>query len=657
MAQSRPEKPLAFVGAVDSAVRRLLSNSVLLSEFLPNALKRKGKLSLKQRRLLVDQALVLIEMNYAHLPLKRAIHAIDPVQQLKLLKFRLSEADEHELASELQFHEQMQAIFTSLRDFHTNYSLPDPFANKIAYLPILVEEFFGRRSSEPKFLITQVARGFEQPPFESGVEVLFWNGTPIKRAVELNGERQAGSNPEARFAAGLSALTIRPMIGSLPPDEFWVDLTYRTRDGRCLEQRLNWLVLLDDSQQRLLPQRDDTASKKMGIDLQRAVINQTRKILFAPDAVAAERRVRRAARRRVAIDDYLPTLLPTRLRARGVSTPTGSYGYIRIFNFEEPDTDKFVHEFTRLMGLLPQNGLIIDMRNNGGGIIDNGQRLLQLFTPREIEPELFEFICTPLNLEVCRLGAKSDDLAQWEDSIAQAVMTGATYSLGFPLTSKQACNDIGQRYYGPVVLIIDALCYSTTDMFIAGFRDHEIGAILGVNNNTGAGGANVWDHDDLLMLLRRRADSPFKPLPSNAGMRVAIRRSIRRGASAGTPLEELGVVPDKLHRMTRDDLMSRNVNLINQAGAMLSRKRVIKLSVEIEARASRKAIFEVKSENISRLDLYINDRPYKSLDVVGGKTRFTFALPTPTTKVLLNGFGRRGDLVAVVRRTINARQR
>lgn len=657
MAQSRSEKPLAFISAAAPAVRRLLSNSVLLSEFLPNALKRKGKLSLKQRRLLVDQALVLIEMNYAHLPLKRAIHAIDPVQQLKLLKFRLSEADDNEVAGELQFHEEMQAIFTSLRDFHTNYSLPDPFANKIAYLPILVEEFFDRRSIEPRFLITNITRGFEQPPFESGVEVLFWNGTPIKRAVELNGEKQAGSNPEARFAAGLSSLTIRPMIGSLPPDEFWVDITYRAPDGRRLEQRLDWLVLLDDRQQRLLPHRDDTAAKRMGIDLQRAVINQTRKILFAPKAVAAERQVQRSTHRRVAIDPYLPTSLPTRLRAREVTTPAGNFGYIRIFNFEAKDTDKFIHEFIRLMELLPKNGLIIDVRNNGGGIIDNGERLLQLFTPREIEPELFEFICTPLNLEVCRTGAKSDDLAQWEDSIAQAVMTGATYSLAFPLTSERDCNDIGQRYYGPVLLIIDALCYSTTDMFIAGFRDHDIGEILGVNNNTGAGGANVWDHHDLFELLRRRADTPFQKLPHNAGMRVAIRRSIRRGASAGTPLEELGVVPDKLHRMTNDDLMSHNINLINQAGTLLARKRVIKLDVEINARAGRTVIINAKSENISRLDLYLNERPHKSLDVAGGNTRFTFEPPNPTIKVLLKGFGRDRDLVAVFRRNINVRQR
>lgn len=39
---------------------------------------------------IVDQALVLIEQVYVHLPLKRAMHAVEPIQRLKLLKQRLS---------------------------------------------------------------------------------------------------------------------------------------------------------------------------------------------------------------------------------------------------------------------------------------------------------------------------------------------------------------------------------------------------------------------------------------------------------------------------------------------------------------------------------------------------------------------------------------
>ena len=61
------------------------ANSVGLAEFLATA----GTLTLAQRKLLVDQALVLLEQNYAHLPLKVAMHAVNPVQRLRVLRARL----------------------------------------------------------------------------------------------------------------------------------------------------------------------------------------------------------------------------------------------------------------------------------------------------------------------------------------------------------------------------------------------------------------------------------------------------------------------------------------------------------------------------------------------------------------------------------------
>src|SRR6266404_7599529 len=235
MAENRKlQGALAFLNGAHAAVKRQLATSELLSEFMAAALKRNGGLSLGDRQLIVEQALVLLEMNYAHLPLKRAIHAIEPVQRLKLLKFRLSEMKEGDLPGELQFHDEMQDIFTSLRDFHTNYCLPAPFDEKVAFLPFLLERCFEGGEREPKFLVTHVNEAFEHPTFKPGVEVLYWNGVPIKRAIEINGENQAGSNLDARFAAGLAALTARAMIGSLPPNENWVVISYRSLDGRLL---------------------------------------------------------------------------------------------------------------------------------------------------------------------------------------------------------------------------------------------------------------------------------------------------------------------------------------------------------------------------------------------------------------------------------------
>ena len=51
-----------------------------LEKFLKTIDKERG-LSRKDRLRIVDQALLLLEMNYVHLPLKRAMHAIDPIRR------------------------------------------------------------------------------------------------------------------------------------------------------------------------------------------------------------------------------------------------------------------------------------------------------------------------------------------------------------------------------------------------------------------------------------------------------------------------------------------------------------------------------------------------------------------------------------------------
>ena len=99
-----------------------------------------GTLTLDQRKLLVDQAIVLLEQNYVHLPLKVAMHAVNPLQRLRLLRTRMDAPDDADDGAEWLFHRQMSAIFHSVRDLHTNYLLPAPFAGKIAFLPFVIEK-------------------------------------------------------------------------------------------------------------------------------------------------------------------------------------------------------------------------------------------------------------------------------------------------------------------------------------------------------------------------------------------------------------------------------------------------------------------------------------------------------------------------------------
>src|SRR5215213_301954 len=93
------------------------------------------QLTLADRRQIVQQALILIEQNYVHLPHKIAMHAVNPVQRLRLLRARLAASNPRRLPPAAAFHGEMSEIFHSLRDLHTNYVLPEPFRGKLAFLP------------------------------------------------------------------------------------------------------------------------------------------------------------------------------------------------------------------------------------------------------------------------------------------------------------------------------------------------------------------------------------------------------------------------------------------------------------------------------------------------------------------------------------------
>jgi hypothetical protein len=182
------------------------------------------------------------------------------------------------------------------------------------------------------------------------------------------------------------------------------------------------------------------------------------------------------------------------------------------------------------------------------------------------------------------------------------------------------------------VLITNALIYSTTDIFSAGFQDHGIGPILGAHGNTGAGGANVWNYS----YLQQAMPDSFQPLPQGTSMRVALRRSTRVGPMAGVPLEDLGVVPDEIHRITRNDLFNDNVDLIAHAASLLAKQKIRTLDAALSKRQ-----LSLTTRNLSRVDVYLNSRPAMSLDVKDGSTQIDLpATGAPLRSIRLDGYDR-----------------
>jgi C-terminal processing protease CtpA/Prc len=617
--------------------------SVPLHEFLAGA----GGLTYAERMVLVEQALLLLEGNYVHLSLKTAMHAVNPVQRLRLLRARLLRQTQETMDPERIFHMEMSGIFHSVRDLHTNYLLPAPFAGMIAYLPFQVEHCLD--GDAEKYIVTRLAQGMSAPPFGVGVEITHWNGIPIDRAVAVNADRFAGSNMAARLARGVDSLTLRSLRIHLAPDEEWVTVSYLDADGVRRELREPWLVAPN------APALTDTggvtaAAASMGVDLHADETARARALLFVPHVVQqtfGNLAVDVSAGPAAAGAD-VPSTMPLVFRARSVVTASGTFGHLRIFTFSVQDPAAFVAEFVRLVELLPQEGLILDVRGNGGGNIFASEFTLQTLTPRRIVPEPVQFTCTPLNLEIARRHKDNPthqiDLGSWFPSMDQAVETGAVYSSAFPITPEDGANSIGQRYFGPVVLVTDARCYSATDIFAAGFQDHEIGPVLGVDDSTGAGGANVWTHG-LLKALRNLPpdpETPYAALPRQADMRVAIRRTLRVGRLAGTPVEDLGVRSDVRHDMTRRDVLENNVDLLDAAGALLAGLPVRRLRLAPSRAADGTLTLQLTTGGLDRADVYVDGRPRGSSDVADGETTLTFAEVAAKAVVQVQGFAAGG---------------
>jgi hypothetical protein len=348
-----------------------------------------------------------------------------------------------------------------------------------------------------------------------------------------------------------------------PPDEEWVTIRYIGKRGTPYLLVLKWQVLNPPIEKHAA---SETKIPSLGLDYELDLIRRTNKKLFAP-------RMRTQPKKGVMSE------LQSAVQAREVLVDGKSYGYLRIRTFNVKSAQKFVDYCAALVKGLPDNGLIIDVRDNGGGLISAAERLLQIFTDRQIEPTEFQFINSPLTLRLCRkrlAQRKNPDLSldftPWKSSIERALESGAIYSQAFEMTSKKSCNDIGQQYMGPVTLIVNALSYSATDIFAAGFQDNSIGPVIGVDSCTGAGGANVWTHH-FLSGISKTERAILKRIPKGANFTVAVRRTLRTGKNRGMELENFGVVPKRNHRfyMTKDDLLHHNINLIRFAVRKLLR--------------------------------------------------------------------------------------
>lgn len=602
-----------------------------------------GSLTKAERLRLVDGVETVIGGVYTHLPLKRARYGVDPVQRLRILRSQIDE-----LADDA-FHLELADVITRLRDAHTRYAGPVALANKIAALPFLVE-MIGSTDS-PTYVVTKVGHGLASA-FKPGVILEYWNGVPIDRAVQRYSDFEVGGRPDSQRAWATQSLTLRALQYSPPPDEEWVIVGYRATtstgapSGEAKEIKVPWQIIdpseiadvLSGGPTGRVPAR---LRRTQAVDPAAAAIRRAKMLLFAPTALRGEQAsapTRAAATtRRPPTADVITTTLTTTLKAMSITAPGGPFGYLRIYGFDSAP-DKFITELLRLIPLLPDRGLIIDVRGNPGGYIWAAELALQLFTPKSIQPTRFSLLATPFTRDMAALDSLKEDLGPWKASLDAAVRNGELYSQPIPITAVADCNSIGQQYGGPVVLVGDSTTYSAGDLFSAGFVDNEIGAFVCVGQATGAGGANVWDYAELRSAL---AGSPIQPpaLPDGIGLSLAYRRATRSGPNEGVPIEDIGINGTS-YALTRDDLLAGNPDLIGHCISLLKQQPLTRMSCALNKPTRT---ISVTTSGLTRLDVLFDGHPGSSTALTGNATT-AVTYPAGTKVVDLAGWSSGDDI-------------
>jgi hypothetical protein len=453
--------------------------------------------------LLVEQALALFERAGVHLP-DRLSRGIDPVSRLLDLAARRP-------GSRIGFYRELLAIFAEFGDRHSRCILPRPWSNRYAFLPITVGACF--EDGERRLLVTSSAVG----ALRRGDALLSWNGRSPGEIIRTHALWRPGANDEARFAMAVQTLTVRP-LGLTPAPVGDVELAAIGPDGRERRVVMAWRVGNDAC-----------------LDRELSVCKPSAQDFELSPAGFMERRIRAGSR---------------------------EIGWIKIPSLRVP-SQPFLTAFAEALERQPREGLVLDLRGCEEGFVETGEQLLQLLTDKRIETLRFQFRITDW---VKKLVRTCPALASWRAAIDRAVALDQAFSTGQPLTSPEAANAVGRKYRGPVVLVVDALTYSTAEMFAAGVQDHDIGLVIGVAGRTGGGGGSPWSQD---LIHRLSGDELFARAPGSASIQMAVRRCHRVGRNSGRLLEGNGVVPDVIHDLTRRDILDADADLAECAARLL----------------------------------------------------------------------------------------
>ncbi|MBC7539977.1 MAG: immune inhibitor A [Bacteriovorax sp.] len=513
----------------------------LLSESRPNM--NFPTYSLEQKKLVIDQVRMVMSQLYVHrdLKLKDFGAASDPLALI-------NEIEKHiETISDYDFHKQMAELFFKQRDFHTSYTFPKPYSCYRSFLPLSFKEV--KDNSGNKVIAVSeiienenVLKLMPQPfQIEVGDVVLSYNGLPIRQAMQNIAPRSRGANPAAILRNSANLLTYVSQGSDVAPNKDVTTLVLKNRLGKTYTTTIPWISKVT---QECLDSKESVEIFSGANEYQNEINKLFRK---------------KKQNKSLTDGDGLKDTAEPILKYKTINNEFGNFGYFKLESFEPEKLDAtgVIAEVRKLLQkeFINVDGLIIDLRDNGGGQINLADGLVQLFTAKNPVPLNFHQKNSPANIYYMEKVTPNNPFTV---ALREAVKNGAAYTVDLPLSSVTEVNKVGQYFFKPVTIITNSSCYSSCDMFSASMQDHGAALVFGEDANTGAGGANNYSIGAMYNDLPKDDKGPFKKLPNGQNVGFAFRQTVRVGSHAGELIEDTGVIADKQAFPTISDLYNHS---------------------------------------------------------------------------------------------------
>ncbi len=506
--------------------------------------------SASERELLANQAELFLNKLFVHrnVKIKDFGKNADPIPKLQALKKEAANLSNEE------FHQRLSSIFTDLHDLHTNYIAPKPLSCAATFIPLRFESII----DEGQNTVLVSGKLKIQPQATEGIQVgdelVAINGKKAGEVIAELEKNSGGANPDAMKVRAVEMLSLRSLAIQDIPKEDELKLEFKRGDKK-IEKTITWFAYRNLDCLTLEDREEVPLSLKHRFNLSEDDFQKKyNKIFGSPTLVSKARRW------------AAPSPLDEVFEVASFSTPAGVVGYVQLKGFSWENTNLDVATVVEglrreIEGRLSKAiGIVIDVRGNPGGYIVFAEKLVQLFSSKEVEPTKVQMLANKLN-EAIFLKSNGQEENRWSVAIHEAVIAGKEMINPMPITPKTEANSLGQIWFRPVIVLTDAACFSACDIFSGGMQDNGAGVIIGVHKTTGAGGANVMEHNVFRQIMEGE-NNPFKALPFSQNMRVSWRQIVRSGKYAGQLIENLGIKSDLVVPVKRQDIGTESKELM-----------------------------------------------------------------------------------------------